>query len=203
MKKPPLRPFAAALALATLALPLAAADTFLKSDDYKEGDEVVGKFLGDEDYALMIEDLERGDVDLDWAWVKTADGKLKRKVKALGFQLAAGQTVEVPEVVNVHRGMTPPAVVESARKNLVAAMESLGLKVVAGGADYKLAAALVDVKQDSTYAFVAMIKPFVELELRLTSSSGEVLARVRHQSHGDNAEVASFNLAETLVKFLR
>ncbi|MCM2269428.1 MAG: hypothetical protein NDJ75_04960 [Thermoanaerobaculia bacterium] len=192
----------AAAALAFTIAPLAA-DSFVKSDDYKEGEEVVGKFLVDADYQLMIDDVERGDADFDWAWVKTADGKMKSKVKALGFQLAAGQTVAIPEVANVHRGMVPPGVVDTVRKNLVGGMEALGLKVVDSGADYTLAAALVDLKQDSTYAFVAMVKPFVELEVRLTARDGEVLARIRDQAHGDNADVASFNFAEELVKFLR
>lgn len=194
--------FAVAATLAS-AIPALAADTFIKSDDYKEGDEVVGKFLVDADYQLMIDDVERGDADFDWAWVKTADGKMKNKVKALGFQLAAGQTVAIPEVVNVHRGMVPPGIVDAVRKNLVSGMEALGLEVVDSGADYTLAVALVDLKQDSTYAFVAMIKPFVELEVRLTARDGEVLARIRDQKHGDNADVASFNFAEDLVKFLR
>jgi hypothetical protein len=195
--------FASAVLFAALALPLHAADTFVKSDDYKDGEEVVGKFLTDADYQLMIDDVERGDADFDWAWVKTADGKMKAKLKALGFNLAAGGTIVVPAVVNLHRGMAPPAVLEAAQKNLVAGMASLGLEVVEANGDYTLAAALVDLKQDSTYAFVAMIKPFVELELRLTDKSGDVLARIRHQAHGDTAEVASFNLAENLVKFLR
>jgi ABC-type amino acid transport system permease subunit len=128
---------------------------------------------------------------------------MKSKPKALGFQLAAGQTVAVPEVVNLHRGMVPPGIVDAVRKNLVSAMEALGLEVVDSGAEYTLAAALVDLKQDSTYAFVAMVKPFVELEVRLIGRDGEVLARIRDQSHGDNADVASFNFAEELVNFLR
>jgi hypothetical protein len=193
--------FALACALATTSV--VGAGTFQKSDDYKDGKEVVGKFPTDADYALMLSDVQRADAEFDWTWVKTADGKLKDKVKALGFALEPGKSVVVPEVVNLHSGMTPPGVVEAARKNLVSGMESLGLKVVDADGDFTLAAALVDVKTDSTYAFVAMIKPFIELELRLTDRSGEVLARIRHQSHGDNADVAAFNLAETLVKFLR
>lgn len=200
MRHRPLLPLA--MLLATLATPLLAADTFIKSDDYKEGDEVVGKFLGDADYVLMIEDVERADADFDWAWVKTADGKMKSSPKKLGFELAAGKTIVIPAVVSVHRGMVPPGIVEAAQKNLVAAMESLGLKVVEADGDFTLAAALVDLKTDSTYAYVAMVKPFVELEVRLTDKSGEVLARIRHQAHGDNVEVAAFNFADQLVKFL-
>jgi hypothetical protein len=197
------RRFVLVLALAFLALPLLAADNFTKSDDYKDGDEVVGKFLVDADYQVMIDDVERGDAELDWAWLKTTDGKMKAKPKALAFQLGSGKTVVVPDAVSLHRGMVPPGVVEAVKKNLVAAMESLGLKVVDSGGDYTLAAALVDVKQDSTYAFVAMVKPFIELEVKLTDGSGDVLARIRHQQHGDNVEVAAFNFAEELSKFLR
>jgi hypothetical protein len=200
----PVRQFALALALAAAALPLhAAAKTFIKSGDYKDGEEVVGKFLVDADYQLMIDDVERGDAELDWAWMKTADGKMKAEPKAIGFELASGKTVVVPDTVNVHRGMSPPGVLEAVHKNLVAGMESLGLKVVESGGDFTLATALVDVKQDSTYAFVAMVKPFIELELRLADASGDVLVRIRHQEHGDNVEVAAFNFAETLTKFLR
>ena len=194
---------AAAAVLSLAPSPLGAADDFTKSDDYKDGEEVIGKFLTDPDYRLMIDDVERGDADFDWAWVKTGDGKMKAKVKSLGFELAAGQTVVVPEAVNLHRGMLPPGTVEAVRKNLVAGMESLGLKVVDSGGDYTLATALVDVKQDSTFAFVATVKPFVELELKLTDRAGEPLARIRDQAHGDNVEVATFNFAEELVKFLR
>lgn len=197
-----LRRFALALVAASLAVPLHAGP-FTKSDDYKDGEEVVGKFLADADYQLMIDDVERGDADLDWVWVKTPEGKMKAKPKALSFELAAGKTVVVPEPASLHRGMTPPGVVEAVRKNLIAGMESLGLKVVEADGDYTLASAVVDLKTDSTYAFVAMVKPFVELELRLTDRAGEPLARIRHQAHGDNVEVAAFNFAEELVKFLR
>jgi len=199
----PLCRFALAVALSAVALPLHASGNFTKSSDYKDGEEVVGKFLVDADYQLMIDDVDRGDAELDWAWLKTADGKMKAKPKALAFQLAAGKTIVVPDPVSLHRGMVPPGVVEAVKKNLVAGMESLGLKVVEADGDFTLATALVDVKQDSTYAFVAMIKPFIELELRLTDRSGEALVRIRHQEHGDNVEVAAFNFAEELVKFLR
>ncbi|MGH7858807.1 MAG: hypothetical protein ACREQY_15885 [Candidatus Binatia bacterium] len=201
MTRPPCR-IALALAVSSLAAPLFA-DNFTKSDDYKDGEEVVGKFLVDADYQLMIDDVERGDAAFDWAWVKTADGKMKSKPKALGFALSSGKTIVIPDAVNLHRGMPPPGVVEAVKKNLVAAMESLGLKVVEADGDFTLAAALVDVKQDSTFAFVAMIKPFIELELRLTDRSGETLARIRDQAHGDNVEVAAFNFAEELTKFMR
>jgi hypothetical protein len=198
------RQLALAVALAAAALPLHAAPTnFTKSGDYKDGQEVVGKFLVDADYQLMIDDVERGDAELDWAWLKTADGKMKAKPKALAFALASGKTVVIPEPVNLHRGMAPPGVLEAVKKNLTAGMESLGLKVVESGGDYTLAVALVDVKQDSTYAFVAMVKPFIELEVKLTDGAGDVLARIRHQEHGDNVEVAAFNFAEQLAKFLR
>ncbi len=194
--------------LSTLALSLstplfAAPDVFTKSSDYKDGEEVVGKFLVDDDYKLMIEEVERNDADFDWAWVKTADGKMKTEPKKLGFDVTTFETVTIPDVPNLHKGMLPPDFVATVKKNLIAGMEALGLKVVESDGDLTLAAAVVDYKQDSTFVYFGNVKPFVELEVRLSDKSGAVLARIRDQAHGDDAAIASFNFAEELVKFLR
>lgn len=181
----------------------AAGDVFTKSDDYKEGEEVVGKFLKDEDYKLMVDDVERNEVDFDWLWVKTADGKLKSKVKNLGFDLAAMKTISIPEVKSLHKGMIPAGFADKVRESLVSGAKELGLEVVASGGEVELAAALVDYKQDSTFVYFGNVKPFIELEMKLTAKSGEVLARIRHQAHGDSAETAGFNLAERFVRFFR
>jgi len=186
---------------ATLA---AAPDTFLKSDDYKKGEEVVKVFLQDEDYGKMIDDVERNDVDFDWAWVKTADGKMKAKPKALGFDVHTAKTVSIPEVKKFHKGMLPPEALKATRDALVQAFQELGIETVATGGDLTFEAVLVDYKKDSTYAVVAMIKPFIELEAKLVDNrSGETWMLIREQSHGDDPEGAAFNFADTLARFLK
>jgi hypothetical protein len=181
-----------------------ASDTFLKSDDYKDGEEVVKVFLQDEDYARMIDDVERNDADFDWAWVKTADGKMKAKVKSLGFDVRSAKTVSIPEVRKFHKGMVPDDTLSAVRESLSQAFKELGLEVVETGGDLTLEAVLVDYKKDSTYAVYAMIKPFVEIEARLLDNrSGETLVLIRDQSHGDDTESAAFNFADELVRFVQ
>jgi hypothetical protein len=189
------------LSLATLA---SASDTFLKSDDYKKGEEVVKVFLQDDDYGKMIDDVERNDVDFDWAWVKTADGKMKSAPKKLGFDVHSAKTVSIPEIKKFHKGMVPPEVLKSTREAIVQGFQELGIETVASGGDLTFEAVLVDYKKDSTYAVVAMIKPFIELEARLTDNrSKETWMLIREQSHGDDAEGAAFNFADTLARFLK
>ena len=50
-----------------------AQDVFLETDTYKERDGVMGVFLGDAEYALIVEDFERNDVSFDYGWVKTPE----------------------------------------------------------------------------------------------------------------------------------
>lgn len=204
------KPFTHCLALATLVTLAGAAsaraggDSFLKSDDYKEGEEVVKVFLQDEDYAKMIDDAERNDVDLDWAWVDTGDGKMKPKVKQLGFDVRSFGSVTIPEIRSFHKGMVPPEVTASVRENLVKACEHLGLEVVESGGALELGAALVDYKQDSSWTPWGNIKPFIEVEVRLRATEGDrVLALIRQQTHGDGATGAAFNFADQLMRFLQ
>jgi hypothetical protein len=195
------------ISLATLlavgvSAPAMAGGNYLKSDDYKDGEEVVKVFLMDEDYSKMIGDVERNDVDFDWVWVKTADGKMKDKVKALGFDLKSAKTVSIPEVEKFSRGMVPDDTLKAVRESLVSGFKEMGIETVASGGDLTFEAVLVDYKKDSTYAVVAMVKPFVEIEARLTDNrSGETLMLVRDQSHGDDPAGAAFNFADELVRF--
>ncbi|MEZ5313703.1 MAG: hypothetical protein R2862_08665 [Thermoanaerobaculia bacterium] len=196
----------AATLVATLAFPLAtsASDTFIKSDDYKEGEEVVKVFLMDDDYVRMIDDVERNDVDFDWAWVKTPNGKMKDKVKQLGFDISSARTISIPEVRKFAKGMVPTAVLKAVRDNLEQGFGEMGLKTVASGGDLTFEAVLVDYKKDSTQVLFAMIQPFIELEGRLTDNrSKEVWLVVRDQVHGDDAETAAFNFADNLTRFLK
>lgn len=188
---------------ALLSVP-AAGDTFIKSSDYKDGEEVVKVFLQDEDYSKMIDDVERNDVDFDWAWAKTADGKMKDKVKALGFDIRSAKTVSIPEVKKFHKGMVPDDTLKAVRESLSQAFKELGIETVASGGDLTFEAVLVDYKKDSTYAVYAMIKPFIELEARLKDNrSGETLMLIRDQSHGDDPESAAFNFADEIVRFVQ
>lgn len=205
MRIPWIRRIVCTLAAVLVAAPLlAGTKTFLKSDDYKDGEEVVKVFLQDEDYGKMIEDVGRNDVDLDWVWVKTADGAMKAKPKALGFDLHAYKTITLPEIKNFHKGMVPDDFTEKVRKALSQAFQGLGLQAVPEKGDLEFAAVLVDYKQDSTFIVWANVKPFIEIEGRLKDAkSGEVLMLVREQAHGDDVAGAGFNFADRLMKFLR
>lgn len=198
------RPTLGTLLALILSVPAVAGGNFLKSDDYKDGEEVVKVFLMDEDYAKMIDDVERNDVDFDWAWVKTADGKMKDKVKTLGFDIKSAKTVAIPEVRKFSKGMVPDDTLKAVRESLVAGFKELGIETVASGGDLSFEAVLVDYKKDSTYAVVAMVKPFVELEARLKDNrSGETWMLIRDQSHGDDPAGAAFNFADELLRFLQ
>ena len=198
------RPALGTLLAVLLSVPAVAGGNYLKSDDYKDGEEVVKVFLQDEDYGKMIGDVERNDVDFDWVWVKTADGKMKDKVKALGFDIRTAKTVSIPEVKKFSKGMVPDETLKAVRESLVQGFKELGIETVASGGDLGFEAVLVDYKKDSTYAVVAMIKPFVEIEARLKDNrSGETWMLIRDQSHGDDPAGAAFNFADELVRFVQ
>lgn len=199
------RPFAGFLAAVVVGFtPVAAlADTFIKSDDYKDGEEVVKVFLQDEDYSKMIDDVERNDVDFDWAWVKT-EGKMKAEPKKLGFDIRSAKTVFIPEVKKFHKGMVPAEVLGAVRESLTQAFKEIGIDTVDSGGDLTFEAVLVDYKKDSTFAYFATVNPFVEIEARLKDNrSGETWMLIRDQTHGDDAEGAAFNFADTLVRFVQ
>jgi hypothetical protein len=182
---------------------LQARETFLTSDDYKE--ELVGKFLTDQDYGMMVDSLERNDVEFDWGYVKTADGKLK-KIKALGFDLASYKTVRIPAVQDFSDSLSPDLATKT-HDGFERMAKSLGLEVVAPDAKdagLELGVAIIDLKREKTYAYVAMIDPYVKLEIRLRAvASGENLLLLRNRSHSDTPESASLRAATQLLKFLK
>ena len=201
-----------------------AAEYFVETDDYKEGEEIVNVFLKEPDYRLMVEDISRNGETFDWGWVKTADaqaaepsekkglmGKMRRgggrgnpaEPKNLGFSLGSYKTVSIPKVSNFS-GMIPPDTPDKIRASFVQAMETAGLKVTDGAGDLELEVAIVDYKQDSTNIVIGRVDPFIELEMRLREkASGENLMLLRSQSHSNTPEDAAFNYASTLLKFLR
>lgn len=180
-----------------------AGETFLKSKDHAE--ELVGKFLVDADYGLMVEALTRNDVEFDWGWVKTPDGKLK-KIKALGFDIASYKTVRIPDVQDFSDSLSPD-LPKKVREGFERAAKSLGWEVVpadAKEADLELGVAVIDLKREKTYAFVAMIDPYIKLEVRLkATATGENLLLLRNRSHSENPETAALRYASEMMKFLR
>ena len=182
---------------------LAGSDTFLKSDDHK--DEVVGKFLTDADYGIMISDVKRNDVEFDWCWVKCADGKLVKKPKALGFDVASYKTVHIPEVKDFSDSLSPD-LAKKVHESFERAAKALNLEVVADSAPagLELGVAIIDLKRERTYAYVAMIEPYIKLEIRLkATANGENLLLVRDRSHSVTPEDAATKLAGEMMKFLR
>lgn len=189
----------AGLLLLGSAVPVVA-DIFLKSDDYTEGEEVVGKHLNDDDYGLMIDSLERNGEEFDWGWVK-APGKLT-KLKALGFDPASFKSVVIPEVKN-YAGLTAKDIPATVAEAFGLAAAEMGWTVAETG-DLELSMALVDIKRDSTFAVVAVVKPFIELEIRLKDTkTGENLLILRHQAHAEKVEDVGLLVADKLVKFLK
>lgn len=208
-----------------------AGDTFLESDDYKDGEEIVDVFLKADDYRLMVEDIERNGNGFDWGWVKTVDvvassapepvenkGRLGRlmtrlpkrgrsnpaKPGVLGFDLRSYKSVSLS--VQNFAGVVQPSMLDAIRDAFALAVEQLGLEVAKDGApaDLELGVAIVDLKRDSTYIYFASIDPFIELEARLRDTvRGENLILLRNQAHSKTPEDAALNYADTLVKFLR
>ncbi|MDX1997478.1 MAG: hypothetical protein SF066_07135 [Thermoanaerobaculia bacterium] len=176
------------------------ADIFIKSDDYTEGEEVIGKHLNDDDYRLMIDALERNGEEFDWGWVK-APGKLT-KLKDLGFDPTSYKSVVIPEVKNF-AGLTAKDIPATVAEAFGLAAAELGWTVAETG-DLELSMALVDIKRDSTFAVVAVVKPFIELEIRLKDTkTGESLLILRHQAHAEKVEDVGLLVADKLVKFLQ
>ena len=214
----PLRCLAAllgVLAFASWAPALHADDTFIESDDYREGEEIVEVFLQAEDYRIMVEDLERRGQDFDWGWVlserwerrRAADKKIRPRseVEELAFDLSDYATVRIPEVENF-AGIMKPEELAEVRDAFVLAAEQLGLEVVAGGAaDLELAVAVVDVNREGGGFGIFKIDPFIEMELRLRELGGEErdLLLVRHQKHSETPGGSALETANMLVQFFR
>jgi hypothetical protein len=176
--------------------------TFLQSDDYREGEEIVGELLTDSEYGRMVADLERRGIELDWGWA-AATGGSPSKPAALSFALGSYRTITVEPVENASRQVAP-GLTEAVHSALEEAFRLAGLEVSESGGELVLQAAVVDHKSDRTYAYVAMIDPFLEIELRLVErASGEPLLLVRHQEHGTTPALAAADFASDLALFLR
>lgn len=178
--------------------------SFLDSDDYRDGEEVVGVLLSDDEYALMIEGIEYRGIELDWSWYK-ADYAKPRKPTRLLFRAADYRTVRVAPVTN-HSPAVAPGVEEEVRELFVHAMERLGLTVVGEGeeAELELDVAIVDYKADSTYIFVGYVDPFIELEVRLRdTATGEPLLLVRNQDHNSTPVQGAADTAGALIRVLQ
>ena len=211
------------------ALPALADETFLESDDYEEREGgAIGLFLGDADYALMVEEAQRNDTEFDWGWVKTegceaveappaARGRLGRlmgkvrttrcKSTVLGFDLRSAGTIFVPPVENL-AGLIKKDLLEEIHDSFTQAVVALGLQPVDERESARLALELAVVDQMrgdvSVPVYGIHIDPFVSMELRLLDlQSGENWLLVRNRKHGDNVGDAALNFADDLVKFLR
>lgn len=185
----------------TLAVPVwAGNDTFIQSDDYKDGEEVVGKFLQDDDYKIMTEEFERNDQEFDWGWAKA---QKPAKPKNLLFDVKTIKTVAIPKPQNF-AGLIANNLVDPVAENAKLFAQEMGWTVVAEGeaADAELAMAIVDAKADRTYAVVAMVDPFIELEVRLTIG-GEKVLLIRNQAHSNSPADASLKFMDELAKFLK
>lgn len=165
-------------------------DTFLASDDYTDGDEIVGVFLTQSDYAKMREDFARQDVEFDWGWA------------APGLDVSQYSTVHI--TVENDSSALNPAVEDYVRESFALAMKRLGLEPVSSGADLELDLAVVDYSSEYTYAFVTMIHPFVEIELRLQNRrTGKDLLLIRNQEHSATPKTAAAEYASDLWQALR
>lgn len=186
-----------------------AADTFLKSDDYEEGEELTGVFLTDEHYAVMVNDLERRGQGFDWGWVLTPGGSPdrthKKEPKELGFSISDYATIRIPEVKNF-AGIMKDEELGEVRDAFVLAAEQLGLEVVGteGEADLELAVAIVDVNREGGGFGIFKVDPFIEMELRLRDlGTDRDLMLLRHQKHSEEPEGSALETANMLVQFLR
>lgn len=70
--------------------------------------------------------------------------------------------------------------------------------------DLELGLAIVDSKAEGTFAYVARIDPFIEIELKLNDRvAGEGLVLLRNQAHGATPADAARRFATLLVGFLQ
>lgn len=176
--------------------------TYLTSSDYRKGEEIVGALLTDTEYGLIVEDIERRGGELNWGWVK-ADGKARKPANLL-FDINSFRSVRLAPVMNASL-VVLPGIEDATWEAFAQGLKQLGLEVVKEGeADLSMELAVVDMKTDKTYIFVAMLDPFLELEGRLIDvARGEPLFLFRHQEHGTTVETAAADTASEVLKFLR
>jgi hypothetical protein len=185
--------------------PGAPRDSFLRSGDYREGEEIVDVFLHAPEYARMREEFEFGPVEFDWGWVHgTYGGRSGKKLTGLSFSIRDYSTATI-KVGNYSPGLVA-GLEEEVGKYFAAALERLGLTVVGENAkaDLELGVGIVDYKADKTYAYVAMIDPFIELEVRLRDlRAGRDLVLIRNQDHGNTPLEGAGDTAASLMLLLQ
>jgi hypothetical protein len=220
----------AGLVTVTLAAPSALrAESFLESDDYKEGEEVVNVFLKEGEYAIMVEEFARNGQEFDWGWVLTpgwapvaapaaeeggggvrarmrrrSGPKLEANPKQLGFSMSDYKTAYVAPVANF-AGIVRPEELEQIHEALTQAIGQMGLKPAgAGEADLVLESALVDLGREGGGFGLIQVQPFIELELRIKERANDrALFLARTQKHAPDAFDASLTLASQVALVLR
>ena len=180
-------------------------DSYLKSDEYQEGEEITDVYFKEPEYALIREDFEFRGMGFDWAWIKGSySGRRGKKFLGPSFSMSDYSTVRVVIAGNYSPSLED-GLEEGVRQYFVKAFERLGLTVTEGGsADLELGVAIVDYKSDQTYAFVAMIDPFIELEVRLRDlRAGEDLVLIRNQDHNKTPLQGAGDTAAYLLAMLK
>lgn len=217
--------------LAPLAGAARAADTFLESDDYEERESVVAVFLKEDDYRIMVEDIERNDTSFDWGWVLTPGfqdagapppdtrhkalrwlpqkktQKLVQEPRELAFDLKSYQRIYIPPVENF-AGIIKGDLLADIRDSFIEGASMFGLEVVDSreAAQLELALATLDQMRDAANVPVygIRIEPFIVIELQLVdTATGQKLVLLRNRKHGQTVADAALNFADDFVKFLR
>ena len=177
-------------------------NSFLRSDDYRDGEEIVGVLLDDAEYAMLIEDLNRNGAEVNWGWLHSPGGR-SDEPRDLAFSIGDYQTVRVAPVENKSMKVAP-GIEDDTREAFTQALELLGLDVVDGEADLELELAIVDYKSDATFIWVTTLDPFIEIEGRLTDRrADQPLLLFRHQEHGGTPSAAAADTAGEFVNLLR
>ncbi len=183
----------------------ASGDSYLRSDEYQEGEEITNVYFKEPEYALIREEFEYRGMEFDWAWFKGSYGGRRGK-QFLGpsFNISDYSTARVVIAGNFSPSLED-GLEEGVKGYFVKAFERLGLTVTeAGTADLELGIAIVDYKSDQTYAFVAMIDPFIELEVRLRDMrAGEDLVLIRNQDHNSTPLEGAGDTAAYLMAMLK
>lgn len=167
----------------------APSNSFLASDDYKDKSEIKNVFLKDADYAKMTEDFKfNGSDEFDWGWA------------APGFDMHKYKTARL--VVKDDFGVLDPDFIKYVRTLFESVAKRLGLRIVAAGApaDVELGFDVVDYDSESHYAFVTMVQPQVELEVRVRDlKTGQDVFLVRNEEHDATPKAAVTETAQDLL----
>ncbi len=208
-----------------------AADSFLESDDFQEGEAIHSVFLVEDDYRLMVESLTRNDTSFDWGWVltpgfqdagpppedtrpkalrwipKRRTQKIEQEPRELAFDLKTFHTVFIPPVENF-AGIMKPDLLAEIRDSFIEGTKMFGLEVAQSreGADLELGLATLDQMREvaNVPVYNITIKPFLLIELQLVDvKTGQKLILLRNRKHGQTVGDAALNFADDFVKFLR